>query len=534
METLGLVIGGIGLFLLGMHLMTDGLKSMAGNALKDLLRKFTGGTFSSILSGTFITALIQSSSATTFMTIGFVSAGLLTFSQSIGVIIGANVGSTSTGWIVSAIGFQVNMTAIALPLIGIGVLLKFLFKNKFEPHGLALAGFGLLFLGIDVLQNGMGNLPEFIDFNYLSGDQWWLTIVLVIVGIVMTVVLQSSSAAVVTTLTALHTGAIDIHQAAVLVIGQNVGTTVKAFLAAIGGTIAAKRTATAHILFNLLTGVVALIFLNGLLFIVFQLTGVMGITDAAVTLAIFHTLFNIIGVVVVVSILPLFKKMVKAIIPDREEHFHQYLDQTVASVGPVAIEAAKLTLTKVFTSVCNQAQKVLGEGQHTSDLAKEEKGLEEIQAFLSTIDKESLSTEEQYEEHLAVIHAIDHTERLIRALKDAEQFLKGNGHHEKVTGLVKEMSDVLSVTMEKLHQNEWPEIERLTESHSLKMAELRRQDRQKLFQSTIQEQTDIQGVIKIVQTIHWIDRLAYHLWRASHHLNTDKEVHAKDHDPVNF
>ena len=521
METLGIVIGGIGLFLLGMHLMTDGLKALAGNALKDVLRKFTGGTFSSILSGTFITALIQSSSATTFMTIGFVSAGLLTFSQSIGVIIGANVGSTSTGWIVSAIGLQISMSVLALPLIGVGVLMKFLFKDKLEAHGLALAGFGLLFLGIDVLQNGMSDLPQYINFDYFSGDQWWWTIVLLVIGIVMTVVLQSSSAAVVTTLTALHTGAIDFHQAAVLVIGQNVGTTVKAFLASVGATIAAKRTAAAHIMFNLLTGVVALIFLKWLIALVHVISDYAKITDAAISLAIFHTLFNVLGVLVVLSILPWFTKLVMRMIPDKEkeENYHQFLDPTVAFVGPVGVESSKRAMIQILSSISNQAQKLLIEKKPV-DFSKEEKGLQEVKEFLSSIGKEPNATIQQYEEHLSIVHALDHGERLIKALKDSDDYMIGVKMDASVHQLVEKLGSVFKETTEKMESEDWHNLVQLTESHSLSLAELRKQDRQKLFQSTVHEQTDIESVIKTVQTIHWIDRLAFHLWRITHHLNT--------------
>ncbi|UTR08888.1 Na/Pi symporter [Evansella sp. LMS18] len=521
MITLGTIAGGIGLFLLGMHLMTDGLKAMAGDALKNLLSKFTGGIFSSILTGTTITALIQSSSAATFMTIGFVSAGLLTFGQSVGVIIGANLGSTSTGWIVSAIGFQVNMSALALPLIGGGVLLKLFSKDRFAPHGLALAGFGLLFLGIDVLQGGVSGFVDTFNFGQFDDSRWWLPYLLILIGIAMTVVLQSSSAAVVTTLTAVHMGAIDFHQAAILVIGQNVGTTVKAFIAAIGGTAAAKRTAAAHILFNLLTGLAAFLTLNWLIQAVFYITDLFGIADLAVALAVFHTLFNILGVVLIISIMPWFKALLMRLIPEEEKRHHQYLDPSVAAVGPVAIEASKRALAEVLFSVAEKGHQKLTTGlQNNSksfelDFTEEEKALEDIQAFLSGVGKGSPAhAKNEYEEQIAAVHAIDHLDRLIKAVKEEGY----SAEVVRIQELSREMAAVFEDTMEKLNSGDFTELLINTEKQSLMIAELRREDRKEMFKSTITDNTSIDTAIRTVQTIHWFDRQAYHLWRAVFHL----------------
>ncbi|NUM78660.1 Na/Pi cotransporter family protein, partial [candidate division KSB1 bacterium] len=252
------LLGGIGLFLLGMILLTDGLKAVAGEALRRVLSRFVRGPFSALFSGATVTILVQSSSATTLTTIGFVSAGLLTFPQAVGVLFGANLGTTSTGWIVAVLGLKISVGKLALPLIGVGALLRLLTRDRLAAGGLALAGFGLIFVGIDTLQAGMAHLAERFDPSQLPGETFAGRMLLVVTGIAMTVVMQSSSAAVATTLTALHGGAIDLTQAAALVVGQNVGTTVTAALAGLGAVTAAKRTALAHILFNVITGVVAL------------------------------------------------------------------------------------------------------------------------------------------------------------------------------------------------------------------------------------------------------------------------------------
>ncbi|WP_096199652.1 Na/Pi cotransporter family protein [Bacillus sp. FJAT-45350] len=533
MGTFSVVIGGIGLFLLGMTLMTDGLKALAGDALKRLLSKFTGGTFSAIFSGASITALIQSSSATTFMTIGFVSAGLLTFTQSIGVILGANLGSTSTGWIVSMIGFKVNMGVIALPLIGIGVFLKLFSKGKFAPHGMALAGFGLLFLGIDVLQQGMADVGDMFNLAAISGDSFLNKIILIFIGIAMTVVMQSSSAAVVTTLTALYTGAITFDQAAVLVIGQNVGTTVKAAIASIGSSVPAKRTAVAHILFNLLTGLVAFIALPLLVMLVFRISDWMSITDLSVSLAIFHTVFNVIGILLIVPFIGLFSKMVMKIIPDKGDSLTKHLDPSVATVTPVAIEASRRTLKKVTNVVVSAMIDLLKEKKMTATVQKKldsaEAALVETRQFLSTIttDFASSTSRQDYKNHVAAIHAIDHLDRLIKATKETD-FLVSLETDENLTGISSRMKVVLADVTMKLKDIDIEELVQIVEENSASIAEARKKDRKRLLKKPAKNQVDVDTAIQKVHTLHWIDRLAYHLWRAIFHLQPYDEKAESD------
>jgi phosphate:Na+ symporter len=201
-------------------------------------------------------------------TIGFVSAGLLSFSSALGVIVGANVGTTSTGWIVSLLGFKLNVGQVALPFIGVGALLRLLFDGRRAHLGMALAGFGLIFIGIDVLQEGMGGLAQRIDLSSFPATTLASRLLLILIGAVMTVLLQSSSAAVALTLTALNSQAIDLEQSAYLVIGQNLGTTVTAVLAAVGASVPARRTALGHILFNALTGLLAFVSVRYLLLLV--------------------------------------------------------------------------------------------------------------------------------------------------------------------------------------------------------------------------------------------------------------------------
>ncbi|WP_160058179.1 Na/Pi cotransporter family protein [Alkalicoccus saliphilus] len=550
LETFGLIIGGIGLFLLGMNLMTEGLKAMAGEKLKDILRRFTGGVYSAILSGAVITGVIQSSSAATFMTIGFVSAGLLSFSQSLGVIIGANIGSTSTGWIVSVIGFQINMSMLALPLIGGGVLLRLISKNKWGPQGSAVTGFGLLFLGIDVLQNGMSGFTAFFDLSRLQGESWWWLPLLIGIGFLMTVVMQSSSAAVVTTLTALHTGAVDFNQAALLVIGQNVGTTVKAFLASIGGTTAARRTAAGHILFNLITGLLAVVLLPVLVSFVMLVSEVFSLTDEAVQLAVFHTVFNLLGVVFILMIYPYFKIMVKRLIPERKtETYLGYLDESVAELGPVAVEALRRTLRRMMrdcaavTSSALNTSPVTFEGNRVLNQVETE--LVEMQKFLTKVSlNEPSASSEAYEARVSLVHAMDHTDRWVKALREGETYQKAlkEGQTEKfVYELQKICSRWIKASETAYTEEEKEEYGRkdpfggdhqlvsYTEAQASKIAGMRKETRREVLAGSVKDELTVDDGIRAVQTVQWIDRLAYHMWRAAFHTqNTVDSKEKKD------
>ena len=196
--------------------MTDGLKAVAGDSLRAILARFTGGPVTAVMTGVAITLVVQWSSATVLMTIGFVSAGLLTFAQSVGVIFGANLGTTSTGWLVALLGLRFSISAVALPLVGIGALARLLTRGRTASMGMVLAGFGLIFVGIDYLQAGMDSFSEHFDPAIFPAETVTGRLVLVGIGIIMTVVLQSSSATVTTTLTALHSGTILPEQAAAL------------------------------------------------------------------------------------------------------------------------------------------------------------------------------------------------------------------------------------------------------------------------------------------------------------------------------
>lgn len=295
---IGTLLGGLGLFLLGMLLMTDGLKQAAGPLLGRVLGSSTQTRWRGLLSGMLITTVVQSSSAVTVAAIGFVNAGLLNLQQSLWVLFGANVGTTMTGWLVALVGFRIQIEAAALPVIGLGMLLRLSGqRTRRAALGTALTGFGVLFLGIGFLQQGVAIDGQHL-LGGLSGNGPLAVFVMLLAGVVMTVLMQSSSAALAVTLTLAQGGALSLTLAAAMVIGCNIGTTVTALLAAIGATPNARRAASAHVAFNVLAASAALLLLPFLIHAVDALRSLLGLdASPAISLAMFHTVFNLLGVI---------------------------------------------------------------------------------------------------------------------------------------------------------------------------------------------------------------------------------------------
>ena len=235
-------LGGVGLFLIGMLLLTDGLKALAGGRMRDLLAGFTSTPLSGVATGAVTTAVIQSSSATTVAAVGFVASGLLTFPQAIGIIFGANIGTTATGWLVAILGFKLDLGQVALPFVFLAAFLRIAFRGRVALAGQALAGFCLIFVGIEYMKDGLDAFEGIVTPTDFPSDTTLGRLELVAIGALITVVTQSSSAGVAAALAALGAGAINFPQAATLVIGMNVGTTFTAVLATVGGGTMARCT----------------------------------------------------------------------------------------------------------------------------------------------------------------------------------------------------------------------------------------------------------------------------------------------------
>jgi phosphate:Na+ symporter len=398
----GMLLGGLGMFLLAVTMITDGLKATAGPALREMLANWTRSPLHGIFSGVAITAIVQSSSAVTVATIGFVNAGIINMRQALGIVYGSNIGTTMTGWLVAIIGFKINVDAFALPLIGLGMILKLTGgESKRASIGLALVGFGLFFTGIDVLKDAFGGLVESIDLARFTIDGFSGVLMYLGIGFLMTLLTQSSSAAIAITLTAASGGVLDINAAAAMVIGANVGTTSTAALAVIGATPNAKRVASAHILFNVGTGLVALIILPVLFLIVKHAGVLLGLADIpAVTLALFHTIFNILGVLL---IFPLNSRLAdflekQFVTQEEKEGQPRYLDKVVAVSPPLAVNALALELARVTAVVRRMDLEALSNKKGSSRrISIDEMVVRKLSAsvaeFITQLEREKLSQE---------------------------------------------------------------------------------------------------------------------------------------------
>lgn len=351
-EVLASLVGGIGLFLLGMWLMTEGLKLAAGGALQVVLESWTRSAPRAFVTGAIITALLQSSSAVTVATLGFVNAGLLSLGQAVWLIIGANVGTTMTGWLVAIVGVKIDVGALALPLIGLGMLGRLAFRGRSRLFGAgqAIAGFGAFFLGVSVLQSGFADLLNEVGHVVPAHVTGLGLLTALGMGIFVTVLTQSSSAAVALTLTASASGGVPLEIAAMAVVGTNIGTTSTAIFAALSATPAARRVASAHVAFNVVAAAGALIFLLPLLQLSSWLIVGFGLEgDSPATLAMFHTLFNLLGVMLIALVGRQLTGFLQGRFVSAEESLSRprYLDPTLAAVPELALRGLILEVERM-------------------------------------------------------------------------------------------------------------------------------------------------------------------------------------------
>jgi phosphate:Na+ symporter len=425
------VLGGVGLFLLGMAIMTDGLKALAGSALRTVLGKAAATPLSGAFWGAIITLLVQSSSAVTMATIGLVSASLLTFSQGLGLVFGANVGTTGTAWLVALIGVRVSLSTYALPMIFAGALMKLLASGRIAAAGSALAGFALVLYGLTTLQEGMGDLakslhpsdlPAVLGTPYVgwaSGSVGLMT--LIVIGLAMTAVMQSSTAATAVTISAFYAGAIGLEQGAALIIGQNIGTATSSALAAIGASTTAKRLALAYVLFK---AIAALIAIAAFPVTAGLMRGLASSVGGATLLAAYHTAYNVVGVAVLLPATQWFTRVVERLLPSRETALERALDPG-ALVNPViAVEATRRVVAEILKTTAASLSAALsaGAGGTMYGAATAAATLEKARNFLSEL-KQPPATEEERIRMTSTLHALDHVSRLLEIVR--EQVLPG-------------------------------------------------------------------------------------------------------------
>ncbi len=354
------LVGSLGIFIYGMKVFSDGLQKVAGNKLRTILKGMTSTRFRGILTGFSATTITQSSSTTTVMVVSFVNAGLITFLESTGVIMGANIGTTVTAWMISIFGFKMQITPIAVMLIGIFFPFMFFGREKMRNLAEAMIGFGILFIGLDFIKNGVPNiqdnpemfmfLDQFTEFGFLS------ILIFVFAGTLLTLITQSSSAASAITLVMLFQGWIDFPMAAAMVLGENIGTTVTANIAAVVGNVYAKRAARFHFVFNVFGVIWMLLLIHPFImgidsvmsyFIpgsgsILAATSEIGRANATLALSLFHTTFNVINVILLVGFVPHIVRFVERYQKEKKDTQHrlQYISSGMMSSPELSMSQA--------------------------------------------------------------------------------------------------------------------------------------------------------------------------------------------------
>lgn len=345
------IIAGVAIFLIGMVFMEDGFKLFSGGLLENILRKSTSTLPKAIFSGFLATSIVQSSSLLTIIVISFLSAEIITLSGAVGVIFGSNIGTTTTVWIVSILGVKIDIAEYAMPMISFGAIFSFNKNKSYKGLGSILLGLGFVFLGIAYMKSGFESLKDAIDLASLYIEGYLGVVVYVIVGAIATVIIQSSLATMALIITALAVNHIEYYNALSLAIGANIGTTITAVIGSFNSNNNAKRLALAHLIFNMVTAVVAILFLYQLADLVRYISSLVGIgpKDYILQLALFHTLFNVIGVLLVA---PFTKKLVKyllSIFKTKDSHAKaKYLDKAVVNSPEAALSAVKKEVEHLY------------------------------------------------------------------------------------------------------------------------------------------------------------------------------------------
>ncbi len=420
-----------------MHMLTEGLKLAAGRALEGLLERGTATRPRGLAAGVLMTGLVQSSTAVTVASIGFVNTGLLSLQNALWVVFGSNLGTTLNAWLVAALGFGFKIEAFALPFIGVGASLMLAGRTlRLRALGQALAGFGLLFLGIDALKDTFAGFGSAIDFQaFLApGIAGWLT--LVAIGTLMTVLMQASGAVIAIVITAAQGGLISVEAACAIVIGTNIGTTSTAILSAIGATSSARRLAAAHVIFNLVTGAVALAILP-LLIGLLELLREWLETPAtpAVMVAMFHTVFNLLGVLLMVPLATPMLKVLSSRFRSREEELARprHLDDNSLAIPDLALHALRMELARTQGFATTALDASARRPQDEVTIARETSALETLAPAIADYTRRlsSASLPPTLVEALArCLRALQYQENAATALREARTLGASRGRAE--------------------------------------------------------------------------------------------------------
>ena len=554
MQTLTL-LGALGMFLYGMNLMSAGLQKAAGSKLRNLLTAMTSNPFKSVMSGLGITSVIQSSSATTVMTVGFVNAGLLTLTQAIGVIMGANIGTTVTAWMVSLVGFKADVSALAVPLMAVGFILSLSKRDKRRNISELIVGFALLFLGLSLMKESVPDLKETPEV--LAFIQEWTSfgfgsvLIFLLFGTVLTLVLQSSSATMALTLIMVNMGWIPFEMGAAMVLGENIGTTITANIAAAVGNANARRAALAHTLFNVFGVCWALILFTPFLeFVGMTITWLglpnplyidhtvaMTANEATSTLygiSMLHTLFNVINTFVLVWFTKQIASLVTRLIKDKKSNEEdvvklKYIDAGPLSTAELSVEQARNEVIH-FAEISRRSVDFIHRIVHAKDnkefeamrdkLVKYEEIADrieyEIAAFLNAMPDESIS-EETRETVKRMYKIIGELESLGDSGEAISRILSRRNSHsqtfsdeqvERIDTILKALNRAYEVMIQNLRNENDVEIGlRLATDCEIEINELRNDIREQEIQRIERSESDYRSSVYYLDTVSEIERM---------------------------
>jgi phosphate:Na+ symporter len=519
MTQLPLALGGLGLFLLGMLVLTDGLRALAGDAVQRVLLRFTRTPWSGAATGAALTAVLQSSSVMTVTTVAFVGAGLLTFAQALGVMFGANIGTTLKGWLFALLGMEFEVSPFAMPLLLAGVMLRFFGRGRLRDAGWSLAGFALLFMGLEAMQEAMQGLGDQLTPEDFPPDTPLGRLAMLGIGALLTLVTQSSSAGVAIALVAVGAGTLHFPQAAAMVIGMDVGTTSTTALATIGGSTQTRRTGYAHVVYNVMTGVGAYFLLDPFVALLDLVPGNLVASSPHLALVAFHTTFNTLGVLVVLPLTGRFARLMTRMVPERGPDLLRRLEPNLLGDPDAAVLALFGTLQEVTRELTRGLARTLevGAPPHLDRdlLERLQQSVDGARGYADRVLPASLR-EETSQQVVGVVHALDHLDQLVD--------LAGRG--DRVAALhrdpgLMELAAPVRAALEELaaQASEAPAVGAASLSRARSgLAEAREPMRRAILARVPIGKLTLEEAIQRLDALRWLGAITYDAWRVAHHL----------------
>ncbi|WP_231597882.1 MULTISPECIES: Na/Pi cotransporter family protein [unclassified Synechococcus] len=511
-----------------MSVLTENLRNLAGAQLRTALLRFTRTPLSGAVTGAVATALLQSSSATTVTTVGFVGAGLIRFPDSLGIIFGANLGSTALGWLVALLGIRWSLGRALLPLILVGALLRIFGRGRWAVIGFALAGFGLLFLGLDGIKAAMAGQGLLLDPTRFDGSHWLGRLQLVALGLVTTVITQSSAAGVASTLMALAAGGLDLGQAGALVVGMDVGSSVSAVVAALGSSISARRTGMAHLCFNLLSALVGLILLNPVVWFWQEIWPQRLAAEPEFALTSFHSGFNLLGVALALPFTGAFAHLIRALVPSGPRSWADALDQAPPDDAHLAIDQARRAVEQELRELLELLRRSLGGAGPPAaaqppprlphQLANLQADLDRTETYLDQIHLDHLERHSG-QRLIHLLHGLDHLQRLHERCEEEPDRLATLIGSSQLAEERQQFAALLDAVVLRAVQHDWAGISSASGALVRTLASQEHHCRHQVMQEVALGHLDVEEGTRELEAMRWLERVCLHIERIGHHLD---------------